>query len=87
MLGLTTPHARRSLSREGTEEKGQDHVESFPVEVDVMEAVVERLRSQRKKPEGQRSRPHRGMLRIFNIQVITHRLYRQRDRLVRRISL
>lgn len=87
MLGLATPRARRSLSREGMAERAHDHVESFPVEVEVMEAVVERLRSQRKNPVGQRSRPLHGMLRIFNIQVITHRLYRQRDRLVRRISL
>ena len=87
MLGLTTPCDQRSLPRGGMEARERDHVESFPVEVDVMEGVWEKLRSRRNNAEGSRLRPRQIMLRIFNIHVITHRLNRHRDRLVRRLSL
>lgn len=85
MLGHATPCARRSSQpREGADNgERRSHVEDLPVEVEVMEGVVERLRSQRKNAEGQRSRPHQCVLRIFNIHVITHRLNRHRDQLVR----
>lgn len=95
MLGLATPRAPRTSSLQPREGAGDwvGHVEQLPVEVEVMKSVVERLRSTQDRKNaatavveemsGQRSRPHQSMLRIFNIHVITHRLNRHRDRLVR----